>query len=75
MSVDFCYCQLLEDFQSFLPGWKSEKRNEATTWPQLENEIIKYQVADYDYDGVDDDYVEAFISSLSHSWMDGWDDG
>jgi hypothetical protein len=34
----------LEDFQSFLPGWKSEKRNEATTWPQLENEIIKYQV-------------------------------
>ena len=35
---------MLEDFQSFLPGWKSEKRNEATTWPQLENEIIKYQV-------------------------------
>jgi len=35
--------KLLEDFQSFLPGWKSEKRNEATTWPQLENEIIKYQ--------------------------------
>jgi len=47
---------LLEDFQSFLPGWKSEKRNEATTWPQLENEIIKYQVADYD--GYHDDDEE-----------------
>ena len=48
---------MLEDFQSFLPGWKSEKRNEATTWPQLENEIIKYQVADYDgyHDDEDDD--------------------
>ena len=49
---------MLEDFQSFLPGWKSEKRNEATTWPQLENEIIKYQVADYDGYHDDDDEEE-----------------
>lgn len=35
--------KILEDFESFLPTWKKETRNEAISWPQLEENIIKYQ--------------------------------
>lgn len=35
--------RLLEDFSTFCPGWKTETRNEAITWPQLESDLQKYQ--------------------------------
>ena len=35
--------KLLEDFTAFLPGWISEKRQEAIVWPQLEKDLAKYQ--------------------------------
>mmetsp|Transcript_38337 Transcript_38337/g.105612 ORF Transcript_38337/g.105612 Transcript_38337/m.105612 type:complete len:200 (+) Transcript_38337:62-661(+) len=35
--------KLLEDFSSFQPQWQKENRNEGISWPQLENDLIKYQ--------------------------------
>mmetsp|Transcript_28492 Transcript_28492/g.39242 ORF Transcript_28492/g.39242 Transcript_28492/m.39242 type:complete len:200 (-) Transcript_28492:164-763(-) len=35
--------KMLEDFTSFYPGWLTEKRQESVVWPQLENDIVKYQ--------------------------------
>lgn len=35
--------RLLEDFTTFCPGWKTETRNEAITWAQLDKDIEKYQ--------------------------------
>ena len=35
--------KLLEDFESQVPQWKTEKRNEAISWPPLDSAITKYQ--------------------------------
>lgn len=35
--------KILEDFEQFYPSWKTEKRNESISWPQLDEGIIKYQ--------------------------------
>lgn len=35
--------KILEDFSIAQPNWLSEKRNEAIVWPQLENDLGKYQ--------------------------------
>lgn len=35
--------KLLEEFTQFKPDWRTETRNEATIWPQLDKDIIKYQ--------------------------------
>lgn len=34
---------LLDDFDAQNPGWKKEKRNEAISWPPLDNAVVKYQ--------------------------------
>eukprot|EP01038_Epipyxis_sp_PR26KG_P012780 gene12780-17136_t len=35
--------KLLEDFNAYYPKWSQEVRNEAITWPQLDNDILRYQ--------------------------------
>lgn len=35
--------RLLEDFVVFYPNWKTETRNEAIAWPQLDADLQKYQ--------------------------------
>ncbi len=35
--------KILEDFTQFKSDWRTETRNEYVTWPQLENDIIRYQ--------------------------------
>jgi synaptobrevin family protein YKT6 len=35
--------KILEDNTQFNPAWQKETRNEATTWPQLDQSIIRYQ--------------------------------
>jgi len=35
--------KLLEDFETQVPQWKTEKRNEAISWPPLDSAITKYQ--------------------------------
>eukprot|EP01031_Cornospumella_fuschlensis_P039716 gene39716-48357_t len=35
--------KLFEDFIAFKPDWKTEKRNEAIVWPQLERDLARYQ--------------------------------
>lgn len=35
--------QLLEDFDTQVPTWKRESRNEAITWPPLDEAVAKYQ--------------------------------
>ncbi|RYG99110.1 hypothetical protein EON65_50615 [archaeon] len=35
--------KLFEDFVAFKPDWKTEKRNEAIVWPQLERDLARYQ--------------------------------
>jgi synaptobrevin family protein YKT6 len=35
--------KLLEDYSQFNPGWTKESRNEAGTWPALDQAIIRYQ--------------------------------
>lgn len=35
--------KILEDFDTQIPAWRSEKRNEAIVWPPLEQSLAKYQ--------------------------------
>lgn len=35
--------KMLEEFSTFYPDWRKETRNESITWPQLDNDLIKYQ--------------------------------
>ena len=35
--------KLLEDFAKFYPAWAKEARNEVITWPQLDQDVVKYQ--------------------------------
>ncbi len=35
--------QMLEDFTAFYPKWNKETRNEAITWPALEQDVVRYQ--------------------------------
>jgi hypothetical protein len=35
--------RMLEDFSTFKPDWPKETRNEACSWPQLEQDVVKYQ--------------------------------
>ena len=35
--------KLLDDFDQYEPKWKREVRNEAITWPALEDYILRYQ--------------------------------
>ena len=35
--------KLLDDFNTQVPSWRSEKRNEAITWAPLDEAVIRYQ--------------------------------
>lgn len=35
--------KILDEYTQFNPGWQKETRNEATTWPQLDQAVVKYQ--------------------------------
>lgn len=35
--------KIMEEFDAAVPTWKTEKRNEAVVWPQLEVLLAKYQ--------------------------------
>jgi synaptobrevin family protein YKT6 len=35
--------KILEEYTQFNPAWQKETRNEATTWPQLDQSIVRYQ--------------------------------
>jgi len=35
--------KLLEDFNVQVPNWKNEKKNEAISWPTLDEAVLKYQ--------------------------------
>mmetsp|Transcript_3176 Transcript_3176/g.3437 ORF Transcript_3176/g.3437 Transcript_3176/m.3437 type:complete len:200 (+) Transcript_3176:137-736(+) len=35
--------KILEDYTQFNPSWRGETRNEANTWPQLEQAVVRYQ--------------------------------
>jgi synaptobrevin family protein YKT6 len=35
--------KLLDDFAAAFPAWRSEVRNEALVWPDLDEAVLKYQ--------------------------------
>jgi len=35
--------KILDDFSMQVPSWRTEKRNEAITWPPLDEAVIRYQ--------------------------------
>jgi synaptobrevin homolog YKT6 len=35
--------KILEDFDSSVPQWRQETRNEVLVWPQIDEAVVKYQ--------------------------------